>query len=85
MRGFRHAAAEAGGGLTGLFYDGTRENVKHGLDRFRVPDSKVILFASDAKMLQVGGAVKRDGEVFDAVKPYRIPRDEADEYFAGFK
>jgi hypothetical protein len=78
VRGFRHDAAESRG-LTGFFYDGTREHVKQLLDRFWLPDSKVILLASDAKMLQVGGAVKRDGEVLGTVKPYRIPRDEAEE------
>jgi hypothetical protein len=72
-------------GRTGFVYDGAREHVKQLLDRFWLEDLKSILFASDAGMLQVGGAVKRDGEVLGKVKAYRMPRDEADEYFASFK
>jgi hypothetical protein len=83
MRGFCHAAAEARG-LTGLFCDGTREHAKQLLDRFWLRDSKVILLASAARTLQVGGAVKRDGEVLGTIKPYRIPLDEADECSTGF-
>jgi hypothetical protein len=48
MRGFRHAPADARG-LTGFFHDGAREHVKQLLDRFWLPDSKVILLASDAR------------------------------------
>jgi hypothetical protein len=36
-------------------------------------------------MPQVGGAVKREGDLRGAVKPCRIPRDETDEYFTSFK
>jgi hypothetical protein len=46
-----------------------------------LPKRKAIVFASDALLLQVGGAVK--GEELGTVRPYRILRDAADEPFAG--